>query len=236
LLEHCNFMTTSIARIEPTPADDDIASWLRANPDFFQRNPELLASLKLPHASGAAVSLVERQIEVLRDKNQTADSRLSELVGIARANEALTAKIHRFTRRLMRAPTRREILTQIERGFREDFDTSQTVLLLFSAGGDTSELRFVRPVAANDPNLNGFETLLGTGRPRCGQIRDSQRDFIFGPDSGSVGSVALVPLVGDAPLGLLVLGSLSRERFHPGMSTDFLALLGELISDALARD
>jgi uncharacterized protein YigA (DUF484 family) len=94
----------------------------------------------------------------------------------------------------------------------------------------------VRPVASNDQNLVGFENLLTTGKPRCGQIRDSQRDFIFGPDSGSIGSVALVPLSGDAPLGLLVLGSLSRERFHPGMSTDFLALLGQLISDALARD
>jgi uncharacterized protein len=229
-------MTTSTARQELPLADDDIASWLRANPDFFQRNSELLATLRLPHDSGSAVSLVERQIEVLRGKNHTADSRLTELVSIARSNEALAAKIHQFTRRLMRAATRREILVQIERGFREDFDTSQTVLLLFNAGSDTGDLRFVRPVASNDPNLNGFETLLATGRPRCGQIRDSQRDFIFGPDSGSVASVALVPLIGDSPLGLLVLGSLNRERFHPGMSTDFLGRLSELISDALARD
>jgi uncharacterized protein YigA (DUF484 family) len=229
-------MTTSTARQELPLADDDIASWLRANPDFFQRNSELLATLRLPHDSGSAVSLVERQIEVLRGKNHTADSRLTELVGIARSNEALAAKIHQFTRRLMRAATRREILLQIERGLREDFDTSQMVLLLFNASSDTLDLRFVRPVASNDPNLNGFETLLATGRPRCGQIRDSQRDFIFGPDSGSVASVALVPLIGDSPLGLLVLGSLNRERFHPGMSTDFLGRLSELISDALARD
>jgi uncharacterized protein YigA (DUF484 family) len=73
-------------------------------------------------------------------------------------------------------------------------------------------------------------------RPRCGQVRDSQRDFLFGSESGSVGSVALVPLISDMPLGLLALGSHDRERFHPGMSTDFLAQLGELISDALARD
>jgi uncharacterized protein YigA (DUF484 family) len=229
-------MTTSTAQLQTTPADEEIAGWLRAHPDFFQRNPELLASLRLPHASGGAVSLIERQIEVLREKNHAADARLAELVGIARANEALSAKIHQFTRRLVRAATRREILTQIERGFREEFDTTQTVLLLFNAGSDTADLRFVRPVAANDQNLAGFENLLSTGKPRCGQIRDSQRDFIFGPDSGSVGSVALVPLAGDAPMGLLVLGSLNRERFHPGMSTDFLALLGQLISDALARD
>lgn len=229
-------MTTSTARQQPVLADDDITSWLQANPEFFQRNPELLASFRLPHATGGAVSLVERQIEVLRDRTHTADARLAELVSIARANEQLATKIHQFARRLMRAPTRHEILVQIERGFREEFDCNQTVLLLFGHDVDTSDLRFVRQVAANDSNLAGFENLLASGKPRCGQIRDSQRDFIFGPESSSVGSVALVPLASDAPLGLLVLGSLSRERFHPGMSTDFLAQLGELISDALARD
>jgi uncharacterized protein len=229
-------MTTSTALAQPTLSDGDITSWLHANPEFFQRNPELLAALRLPHASGAAVSLIERQIEVLRDKTHSADARLAELVSIARANEQLVTKVHRFTRRLMRAPTRREILTQIERGMREDFDVSQTVLLLFQTGHVDSELRFVRPVEANDPNLAGFENLLANNRPRCGQIRDSQRDFIFGPDSSSVGSVALVPLTSDAPQGLLVLGSISRERFHPGMSTDFLSALSELIGDALARD
>ncbi|MEO8316016.1 MAG: DUF484 family protein [Pseudomonadota bacterium] len=229
-------MTTSPARQQPVLADDEITRFLKDNPEFFQRNPELIAALKLPHASGGAVSLVERQIEVLREKTNAADLRLAELVSIARANEQLTAKIHQFTRRLMRAPTRREILSQIERGMREDFDVSQTVLLLFTAGSDTGDLRFVRPVDAADQNLAGFENLLANRRPRCGQIRDSQRDFIFGPDSSSIGSVALVPLAGDAAMGLLVLGSQSRERFHPGMSTEFLGLLGELISDALARD
>jgi uncharacterized protein YigA (DUF484 family) len=231
-----HFMTTSTALAQTVLADDEIAAWLEANPDFFQRHPQLLAALKLPHASGGAVSLVERQIEVLRDKTHAADLRLAELVTIARANEQLAAKIHQFTRRLMRAPTRHEIFTQLERGMREDFDVSQTVLLLFSAAPGVGDLRFVRRVEATDPNLAGFENLLANRRPRCGQIRDSQRDFIFGPDSSSIGSVALVPLAGDAPLGLLVLGSQSRERFHPGMSTDFLGLLAELISDALARD
>jgi hypothetical protein len=183
------------------------------------------------------VSLIERQIEVLREKNHGTESRLAELVAIARGNEQLAAKIHQFTRRLMRAPTRRAVLAQMEAAFRENFEVSHTVLLMFgSAGTNTDDLRFVREVAPSDPNLAGFETLLSSGRPRCGQIRDSQRDFLFGADSSGIGSVALVPLLGESPLGLLVLGSHSRDRFHPGMSTDFLARLGELIGDALARD
>jgi uncharacterized protein YigA (DUF484 family) len=228
--------STAAAQQDVPPNEEEIATWLRANPDFFQRHGELLATLRLPHASGGAVSLLERQIEVLREKVHTSDARLAELVSIARANEALDGKIHQFTRRLMRAPTRRALLTQIEAGFREVFEVTQTVLLLFKADPSVADLRFVRPVAPNDASLAGFETLLSSGRPRCGQIRDSQREFIFGTDAGNVGSVALVPLAGEVPFGLLVLGSHQRDHFHPGMGTEFLAQLGELIGDALARD
>jgi len=230
-------MSTSTARAELPLSDEDVAGWLRSNPDFFLRNGELLATLRVPHASGGAVSLIERQIELLREKNQNADTRFTELVGIARANEQLAAKIHRFTRRLMRAPTRRAILTQIEAGLREEFEVTQSVLLLFGTGADAAgSPRFARTLPANDPNLAGFESLFASGKPRCGQIRDSLREFLFGSDAASVGSVALVPLGGDTTVGLLALGSLNNQRFHPGMSTDFLALLGELTSDGLARD
>jgi len=229
-------MTTSTARAEDLLTDDDVAAWLRAHPDFFHRNAELLATLRVPHDSGGAVSLIERQIDVLREKNQSADARFNELVAIARANEQLAAKIHHFTRRLMRAPTRRAILVEIDAGLREDFGVLQSVLVLFGAGADFSGLRFVRHVPRDDTTLTGFDSLFSAGKPRCGQVRDTQREFLFGADAAAVGSVALVPLGGDAPIGLLALASESNQRFHPGMSTDFLALLGEIVSDALARD
>ena len=66
-------------------------------------------------------------------------------------------------------------------------------------------------------------------------MRDSQRAFLFGAEAPNIGSVALVPLTGLEPAGLLALGSVERERFHPGMSVEFLARMGELITDALAR-
>jgi uncharacterized protein YigA (DUF484 family) len=214
-------------------SEEQIAAWLLEHPDFFLRHGDLLATLRLPHVRGSAISLVERQVEVLREKQQTTESRLTELVSIARANEQLAGKIHQFGRRLMAAPTRREILAQIERSFREEFDASQIVLLLFAPNASDGDMRYVRSVAPRDESLAGFESLLASGKPRCGQVRDSQREYLFGSDAGEIGSVALVPLSGH---GLLVLGSHDRERFHPGMSTDFLATLGELIADALSRD
>jgi hypothetical protein len=94
---------------------------------------------------------------------------------------------------------------------------------------------FLRKLPADDTNIRTFDALLATGKPRCGQVRDSQRDFLFGPEAASIGSVALVPLGDGGTLGLLALGSAERERFHPGMSTEFLKRMGELITDALSR-
>jgi len=89
-------------------------------------------------------------------------------------------------------------------------------------------------VAADDAHLKSFESLFSSGKPRCGQARDSQREFLFGPEGLEMGSVALVPLGEKGALGLLALGSADRDRFHPGMSTEFLARLADLISDCLA--
>ena len=74
-----------------------------------------------------------------------------------------------------------------------------------------------------------------SSRPPDGQIRDSQREFLFGAEAPNIGSVAMIPLGGQPPLGLLALGSVDRDRFHPGMSTEFLQRMGELITDAVAR-
>jgi uncharacterized protein YigA (DUF484 family) len=95
--------------------------------------------------------------------------------------------------------------------------------------------RLLRSVPADDPALRSFETLFAAGKPRCGQVRDSQREFLFGAEAADIGSVALVPLMGRDPPGLLALGSVERDRFHPGMSTEFLMRMGELIADALGR-
>jgi uncharacterized protein YigA (DUF484 family) len=91
-------------------------------------------------------------------------------------------------------------------------------------------------VAADAPDLRSFDTLFSSGKPRCGQLRDSQRDFLFGAGSVAIGSVALVPLGPKGSHGLLACGSNDAQRFNPTMSTDFLQRIGELIAAALAED
>jgi uncharacterized protein len=234
-------MTTQTARGVPAGQTDEerIERYLGLNPDFFERHQPLLARMRLPHMrTGSTVSLVERQVEVLREQKSDADRRLAEFVAVARANDQLADRIHRFTRRLLRAPNALAALGSLEASLREDFEAFHSVLLLTAP---TESLRnascepFLRVVTGEDANMRSFEALLATGKPRCGQVRDTQRDFLFGPESPSIGSVALVPLGDGGSLGLLALGSAERERFHPGMSTEFLKRMGELITDALSR-
>jgi len=231
-------MTTREARGMPAAAteEEQVARYLTHNPEFFERHQPLLARLRLPHArSGATISLIERQVEVLRERHAALEEKLAEFVRVARANDAVAEKIQRFTRRLLRAPDRAAAIEQIEASLREDFDAFHSVLVLIAPAGALPEQRFVRRVAADDPNLKSFESLFANGKPRCGQARDTQREFLFPADGKDIGSVALIPLGEKGSVGLLALGSTDRDRFHPGMSTEFLARLGELISDALAR-
>jgi uncharacterized protein len=231
-------MTTREARgIAAVDSEEEsIASYLQRNPEFFERHQAVLARLKLPHArGGAAISLVERQIEVLREKLAGLEGKLAELVRVARANDAIAERLHRFTRRLLRVVPRAEAIARIETGLREDFDAFNAVLVLIGTQPDPDAPRFVRTVPADDPNLKSFESLFASGKPRCGQARDSQREFLFGPEGMELGSVALVPLGPKGSLGLLALGSADRDRFHPGMSTEFLARMAELVADSLSN-
>jgi uncharacterized protein len=215
--------------------EESVASYLQRNPEFFERHQGVLAKLRLPHArGGSTISLVERQIEVLREKQATLEGKLAELVRVARANDTISERLHRFTRRLVRASSRSEALNRIEAGLREDFDAFHAALVLIEELPQEGAPRFVRSVKPDDANLRSFESLFASGKPRCGQARDSQRDFLFGPEGSQMGSVALVPLGEKGSVGLLALGSADRDRFHPGMSTEFLGRLAELIGDVLA--
>ncbi len=163
-------------------------------------------------------------------------------MGVARANDAIAEKLHRFTRKLLRTRSRAAAVTLIEASLREDFDAFHGVLVLIGDYPDLSPQRFVRTFARDDAGLKSFETLFASRKPRCGQVRDTQRDFLFGQDANDIGSVALVPLLPDTtgpagasgPLGVLALGSADRDRFHPGMSTEFLGRMADLIADSLA--
>ncbi len=216
-----------------------VVEYLQHNPDFFEHNAPLLSKLRLPHDRGAStVSLVERQVQVLRDKNQLLDGKVREFVDVARSNDALTSKIHRLAVRLIRVRGALQIIEALESALREDFGASDWLLVLTRK--DVPQLarlenRHLRLASRDTTELKTFDTFFESSRPRCGQIRDSQRDYLFGAGTIEIGSAALIPLGPDASYGLLAIGSHDAERFHPTMSTDYLVHIGELVGAAVGE-
>jgi uncharacterized protein YigA (DUF484 family) len=236
-------MTTQSARGRraQTLSDAEVAEFLKADPEFFERHQPLVATLKLPHLrhGGTTVSLVERQVDVLREKNRELDHKLQELVEVARGNDVLAAKIHRLSTRLISARGLESAVAVVEQSLREDFDVREFVIVLFRSltpALRSLESRYLRFLERNNADVRTFEALFAKGKPRCGQVRDSQREWLFPSASTAIGSVALVPLGKDGEVGLLALAASDADRFNPTMSTEFLARIGELVAAALVAD
>jgi len=219
-------------------SDESVHAYLSENPDFFERHSDLLRSLRLPHVTGGTVSLVERQVTALRQRDSKLEQQLKDLVDVARANDLLAAKIHALSLNLLASQSLAETIETCESALRTGFDADQSVLILFRDASSIdagTEGRFLRPIDRDDPAMKAFATILKRSSPRCGQIRDAQRDFLFGEATNEIGSCALVPLGEKCEVGFLAIGSSDANRFHPGMSIDFIARLGELVATAMSR-
>jgi uncharacterized protein YigA (DUF484 family) len=185
------------------------------------------------------VSLVERQISVLREKNLKLERQLRDLVEVAQSNDTLAGKIHQLALELMEAPDRGAIVTALEEALRVSFGAEQSVLVVFGETDDTTLEHgllggFLRIQQRNDADMAPFKTFLQADAPRCGHIRDLQRDYLFGTDTNEIGSAALIPLGPKSAAGFVAIGNSDADYFHPGQSMDFLARLGDLIGCALS--
>ncbi len=226
------------ASIGESFSESAIADYLRSHPDFFERHPLLLLGLRLPHRTGGtAVSLVERQVSMLRQRNAQLERQFKDLVAVAKANDSLVEKIHQLGLKLMRTTDVAVRLEELETSLREDFAAERAVLVLFveTTAALAQREGFVKRLSAEDPAVKPFATFLRTARPRCGALRDRQKS-IFDRDEESVRSAALLPLGAHSSLGFLVIGSRDPDHFHPGKRIDFLVRLGELLSTALGDE
>ena len=215
-----------------------VADYLGNNPDFFDSHPHLLHTIELSHRTGGprATSLIERQVAVLRDKNETLERQLGELIDVARGNDDLSSKIDALSIKLLAAKNRDEIVSALESTLRSELLAEHAVMVLFlpSATQREPETRFLRVINRNDEDLTPFKTFLDMGTPRCGFIRDTQRDFLFGTGNIEIGSAALVPLGEKCSSGFLAIGSRDADYFSPDQGMEFLARMGEMVSAALS--
>jgi len=211
--------------------EQQVAEWLAANPDFFSRQSWLLEKLYVPHQSGTAVSLVERQTSMLRAKAQTLQTHLSDMIDAARHNDGQFEKTKRMVLSLLEADGFDEISIALEESLCGDFSGDEVELILFS---DTPlDVNNLRVLPRSQTSL--VQPLIETNLPSCGQFSDAMTRFLFRTPKEPVRSVAAVPLVKGETLGLLVIGSYDPHYFQSSQGTVFLAYIGEVLSRILAR-
>lgn len=218
-----------------TSLKEVVASYLRKHPDFLQEHPDIFASLRLSHESGAAVSLIERQVEQLRSSNEELNRQLSRLVRVASENEHLMSRLHRLTLELMTIDSRHEFFTRLGDSLLNDFRADILRICLFDRATAAEAGDSVTAIEEDDPALEPFRPHLDKGSTVCGRLAGNKLEFLFGDKARWVQSTALVPLGERGADGMMAIGSSDPARFYPGMGTLFLDLLAEVISTRLAH-
>lgn len=219
---------------QPAPALDaaQVAEYLRQNPAFFVEHDELLPELLIPHQSGQAVSLVERQVKLLRERNIDTRHRLSQLMAVARENDRLFEKSRRLILNLLEAQDVEEVITSIEDGLRDDFQVPFVSLILFSETQRFCNTRCTTHAQAHD----AIGHLLDSGKTLSGVLRSHELEFLFGEQAASeITSSALAPIRHQGLHGVLALGSRDPQQYRSATGTLFLSYIADALGRVLLR-
>lgn len=208
-------------------AEDAVAAYLEANPAFFERHPDLVARLTVPHESGRAVSLIERQVGVLRDQLETERRRLAHLIARARDFETLSGRLHDLSLQLIAAHDLDRIQTILSEALRQEFNAEAVTLKLFPLEPDTDD------ASEPDAAVSAFLEFVDREHALCGHLDAERNGVLFGEHREVIHSAALIPIRADKRSGVLAIGSSDPERFGPEMGTDLLDRLGEIVSQKL---
>ena len=206
---------------------EQVRSYLAANPDFFVQHQDLLKILSVPHPSGSAVSLVEKQIAILREQNKGLKDEFENLKVNARKNEQLFDHMHKLTLVLMEANDLEGAIASFQSVLYEQFKADFVSLRIIQDNQNSALAGLFVPV--QDRRLKSFRKILKSGRPECGRPNAEYAALLFGENAEQVRSCAIVPFFVSDTVGLLGIGSYDKARFVPGMGHLFLSRIGELI-------
>ncbi len=215
-----------------SPVDaQDVIDYLRAHPSFLDQHPRLLSELTIAHETGASVSLVERQVGVLREENARQKKQFEDLIRHARHNEQLTHKIHALVLTLMNAVGPQAIFASLERGLRADFGADRVEAFIFADAAAVDADALAPFVGVTSPARSAFAPVIGSRSSACGVLEEAQRATF---DDGFKGSAVVMPLIGQAWDGVIVCASNDAGRYSADMGTELLDYLREVATLLIA--
>lgn len=243
------YLTEVAAPAEVLPTELGVSQYLATHPDFFSRHPHLLENLHIPHAVQGAVSLLERQVQLLRHQKAQLEVQLQYLLEVGRENERRLHGLHQIALRLFGQTQIEPLLHELALLLVEYFHAAYIAIRLEDRFHHDPERGAhcylpipgtVAPpgvlfVPAKDPVLAGFKSFIQAGQAVCGAPRPEMLQAIYDTWAERVHSSALVPLHAPGVQGILAIGSADPKRFRPELSSLFLTYLGRLISLALRQ-
>ncbi len=209
---------------------ESVANFLLTHPDFFIEHPDVLRQIQVPHSSGEAVSLVEKQVSLLREKNELTQKRLQELVEIARQNEELARRMHMLALTLMDAAEPKDIFSTLYENLKINFRVDHVAVRLFAAPAFIDTYAGIEFAGTDIPEQKLFKSMLEKRMPLSGRLKSQQQAFLFGVEGDDIASAVIVPLYGKGWSGVLAIGSTDSNRFTESMGVELLANFGEILS------
>ena len=207
-----------------------VANYLKNNLDFFVKNPVILAELKIPHEHGGAISLVEKQLTVLREQNQETNKKIHKLIEIATQNEELARRMHQLALTLIDADDPKDIFSTMYDNLKKNFHADRVIVRLFANPAFIDSFPTDEFVGKESIEESLFKRIIEKREPLSGKMKHQQQVFLFGDDGDDIASSVMIPLHGVGWGGILAIGSFDAERFQPGMGIELLANLGEILS------
>lgn len=203
--------------------EESVLEYLNTTPLFFERNLEVLQSIKIPQSNGSVVSLSERQMTSLRAQNKILEKRLSGLLKLIEINQHLSEKVRIIILKLLKIDNISDCLEAFEKIMIEDFSATEAGLFLFFESQDKDILGRVKI----DSLLN-LGALLKVEKSILGPISNEQREAFFN-STGEENSAVILPLSGLGWRGAAIIVSDDRVKYQVGMASDFLEHLGEVL-------
>ncbi len=210
-----------------------VAAYLRAHPAFFSFEPELLQTLSLPHDSGQAVSLWERQVAALREENEKLKSRFEDFLHSARENQQLIGRIHRLALTLLAAVGPHSIFKLLQQGLADDFKAERVTVLIFAEASYADSAELTQFVGRESARRAPFAALLAANDSVCGHLSLAQAQALFDGEDFR-GSHVVLPLVAPHWDGVIAISSGDSARFDAAMGTEFLAFLRDVAAMVIA--
>ena len=204
---------------------DEVAQYLQDHPQFFEEHAELMSHMVIPHPHGGrTISITERQMLSLRDKNKQLEAKMNELLQFGEENDSISEKMHRLGVAMIAAASFQSVLHTLNFHLRDDFSIPHVALRLWDRPANAAELPEFTEVSAE---LQAFAETLS--QPYCGSTSGFETSSWFGDASKQVRSQALIAMRnGGGTIGMIALGIEDAQRFYAGLGTLYLELLGDM--------